>query len=59
MIIFERLDYLQKKAIFYLKKANEELPPNKHREMVKNALENINKAINMDEKNSLNYAIKT
>ncbi|NVM35482.1 MAG: hypothetical protein HWN81_07790 [Candidatus Lokiarchaeota archaeon] len=57
--IFERLDYLQKKAIIYLKKADKELPPYKHREMVKNALENINKAINLDIKNSLNYAIKT
>ena len=27
--------------------------------MVKNAIENINKAINLDPKNSLNYAIKT
>ena len=57
--IFERLDYLQKKAIIYLNKANKELPPYKHREMVKNALENINKAINLEAKNSLNYAIKT
>ena len=57
--IFERLDYFQKKALIYLKKANKELPPFKHREMVKNAIENINKAINLDSKNSLNYAIKT
>ncbi len=57
--IFERLEYLQKRALLYLKEASKELPPPKHQETVNNALEYVGKAIKMDTKNSLNYAIKT
>ncbi|MFX1364653.1 MAG: tetratricopeptide repeat protein [Promethearchaeota archaeon] len=57
--IFERLDYLQKKAITCLKEANKEIPHFKHDTMVNNSLEYVDKAIDLNTKNSLNYAIKT
>lgn len=59
IFIFERLDYLQKKAIIFLEKANEELLPYKYMETVNIALEIVEKAISIDVKNSLNYVIKT
>lgn len=58
IFVFERLDYLQKMSLLSLEEANDMLSPLKYREKIRFALEYIEKAILLNNKNSLNYSIK-
>ncbi|KKN31367.1 hypothetical protein LCGC14_0824680 [marine sediment metagenome] len=55
---FERLDYLQKKALFHLEKAYDASTPFKHRVNLEEVKYYIQKAIEFDNSNSYNYALK-
>ncbi|MFW9877728.1 MAG: tetratricopeptide repeat protein [Candidatus Thorarchaeota archaeon] len=55
---FERLDYLQKRALFHLEEAYNAQVPSQYRNNMKYAIKFIEKAMESDKNDPYNYAIK-